>query len=71
MCGWRAAPFLWQKGGFSCRDAHGFNRNSSTQVAVCVWLIDFSTCYRRIFMETFAILSLFSGAADARSLATH
>jgi trans-2,3-dihydro-3-hydroxyanthranilate isomerase len=23
---WRAAPFLWQKDSFSCRDAHAFNR---------------------------------------------
>ena len=34
MCAWRAAPFLWQKDSFSCRDAHAFNRNSSSQVAV-------------------------------------
>jgi hypothetical protein len=37
MCAWRAALFLWQKDSFSCRDAHAFNRNSSSQVH-CVWL---------------------------------
>jgi hypothetical protein len=36
MYTWQAAPFLWQKDSFSCRDAHAFNRNSSAQVAVCV-----------------------------------
>jgi len=36
MCAWRAAPFLWQKDGFSCRDAHAFNRNSSSQVTLCL-----------------------------------
>jgi hypothetical protein len=28
MCAWRAAPFLWQKDSFSCRNAHAFNRLS-------------------------------------------
>jgi hypothetical protein len=55
MYAWRAAPFLWQKDGFSNSDAHGFNRNSSTQVTVCVALIDFSTCYSWIFTMVFAI----------------
>ena len=41
MYAWQAAPFLWQKDSFSCRDAHAFNRNSSTQVAVCVRSNDF------------------------------
>jgi hypothetical protein len=41
MYAWQAAPFLWQKDSFSCRDAHAFNRNSSTQVAVCVGSNDF------------------------------
>jgi len=36
MCASQAAPFLWQKDSFSCRDAHAFNRNSSSQVAACV-----------------------------------
>jgi hypothetical protein len=40
MCAWRAAPFLWQKDSFSCRDAHAFNRNSSSQVAVNVGPVD-------------------------------
>src|ERR1035437_5048858 len=33
--GW-AAPLLWQNDGFSCRDAHAFNRISSSQVTDCV-----------------------------------
>src|SRR5580658_2244498 len=41
-CAWRAAPFLWQKDSFSCRDAHAFNRNSSSQVAVCVGSNEFT-----------------------------
>ena len=36
MCALRAAQFLLQKGSFSCRDAHAFNRNSSSQVTMCV-----------------------------------
>jgi hypothetical protein len=36
MCASGAAPFLWQKDSFSCRDAHAFNRNSSSQVTSCV-----------------------------------
>ena len=36
MCASQAAPFLWQKDSFSCRDAHAFNRNSSWQVTACV-----------------------------------
>ena len=41
MCAWRAALFLWQPDGFSFDDAHGFNRNSSSQVAECVWGSEF------------------------------
>ena len=55
MCALRAALFLWQRDSFSSRDAHGFNRNSSLQVAACVRLIDFSTCFKRIFKAIFAI----------------
>jgi hypothetical protein len=51
----RAALFLWQKDSFSFRDTQSFNRNSSTQVAMHIDLIDFSTCYSRIFMRIFAI----------------
>ena len=36
MCGLRAAPFLGQKVGFSCHNAHSFNRNSSMQVEAYV-----------------------------------
>jgi len=42
MYAWRAALFLWQKDSFSCRDAHAFNRNSSSQVKACVDASDFS-----------------------------
>jgi hypothetical protein len=38
MCVWRAAPFLWQKDGFSSRDAHAFNRNSSIASNGVCWL---------------------------------
>jgi hypothetical protein len=41
MCAWRAAPWRWQMDGFSSRDAHAFNRNSSLQVTECVDLTDF------------------------------
>lgn len=41
MFAWRAALFLWQKDSFSCRDAHAFNRNSSSQVKACVGTSDF------------------------------
>ncbi len=41
MCAWQAAPFLWQRDGFSSRDAHGFNRYSSSQVTRCVRGRDF------------------------------
>jgi hypothetical protein len=36
MCASRAAQFLLQEDSFSCRDAHAFNRNSSSQVTACV-----------------------------------
>ncbi len=36
MCALRAAQFLLQKDSFSCRDAHAFNRYSSSQVTLCV-----------------------------------
>ena len=36
MCALQAAQFLLQKGSFSCRDAHAFNRYSSSQVTLCV-----------------------------------
>jgi hypothetical protein len=36
MCALDAALFLWQKDGFSCRDAHAFNRLSSSQVLACI-----------------------------------
>jgi len=55
MCALPAAPFLWQKVRFWRRDAQSFNRNSFAQVAMCVGLIDFSTCYTRIFHVDFAI----------------
>jgi hypothetical protein len=32
----RAAPFLGQKGGFSCRNTHAFNRVASSQMSVCL-----------------------------------
>ena len=32
MSGSVAALFLWQTVGFSCRDAHAFNRRSSAQM---------------------------------------
>jgi hypothetical protein len=41
MCGSRAALFLLQKGGFSCRDAHAFNRYSYSQVTPCVGSMNF------------------------------
>jgi hypothetical protein len=42
MCGLRAAQFLLQKGGFSCRDAHAFNRYSSSQVTLCLTATGFT-----------------------------
>ena len=36
MCASRAAQFLLQMGSFSFRDAHAFNRYSSSQVTLCV-----------------------------------
>jgi hypothetical protein len=36
MLGLRAAPFMQQRDGFSCRDAHGFNRRSTWQVTTGV-----------------------------------
>jgi hypothetical protein len=36
MCVWAAALFLWQKEGFSCRDAHAFNKRSSGQVTASI-----------------------------------
>ena len=36
MCALQAAQFLLQKDSFSCRDAHAFNRYSSSQVTLCV-----------------------------------
>ena len=36
MCASQAAQFLLQKDGFSCRDAHAFNRYSSSQVTLCL-----------------------------------
>ena len=64
----RAAPFLRQKDSFSCRDAHAFNRNSSSQVTVCVAASRFSTCFTRIFSGVFSSYSLFSRIAVARTL---
>jgi hypothetical protein len=38
-----AAPFLLQTAGFSCRDAHAFNRYSSTQMTANVESSQFSS----------------------------
>lgn len=55
MCVWQGALFLWQWDSFSSSDAQSFNRNSSSQITVCIDLNDFSTCYSRIFSKIFAI----------------
>ena len=52
MCAWRAAPFLWQKDSFSCRDAHAFNRNSSSQVALLVCASDFPLVTREFTLNS-------------------
>jgi len=36
MFGLRVALFLWHLGGFSCRDAHAFNRQWWVQVTVII-----------------------------------
>jgi hypothetical protein len=61
MCALRAAQFLLQKDSFSCRDAHAFNRNSSSQVTLCVgssvfhlFQSDFH-CRLRLFFPLFTL----------------
>ena len=71
MCGLRVALFLWQLDGFSCRDAHAFNRNSSVQVMVMLNLGDF-----HLFQANFhgALSLAFPSSHDLRkprSLAIH
>ncbi|MGA9061764.1 MAG: PhzF family phenazine biosynthesis protein [Terracidiphilus sp.] len=42
ICASRVAQFLWQKDSFSCRVAHAFNRNSSSQLTEYSGSSDFS-----------------------------
>ena len=46
MFAWGAAPFLQQKGRFSCHDAHAFNRLRSTQVTVPIQSSEFDLVTR-------------------------
>src|SRR5580698_5095828 len=60
MCALRAAQFSLQKDSFSCRDAHAFNRYSSSQVALC------------LAATSFPLVSLgFSAASSLRFLSFH
>ena len=67
----RTAPILRQNDGFSCRDAHAFNRNSSSQVAANVHAGVFSTCPERNLVRVFASLSLFPRSSVDRTLPIH
>ena len=67
MCGWRAAPFLLQRDGFSCSDAHTFNRHSSLQVTICVCPITFPLVSIG-FSFDFANSSLFSRISGTRTV---
>ncbi len=70
MFAWRAALFLWQKDSFSCRDAQAFNRNSSSQVAVCVALAVFHLLQADFHPRLRFLFPLFTVSA-ARTLSIH
>ena len=64
----RAALFLWQKDSFSCRDAHAFNRYSSSQVTACVDASDFPLVSGGFSAASFACFPSFHECAAARTL---
>ena len=51
MCASGAALFLWQKDGFSCRDAHAFNRLSSSQVTAMFESSQFAVLFHSEFSD--------------------
>jgi hypothetical protein len=61
MCAWRAAPFLWQKDSFSCRDAHAFNRYSSSQVTASVGSSHFPLVTRGFSVRSSPVFPSFHG----------
>ncbi len=70
MCALRAAQFLLQKDSFPARDAHAFNRYSSSQVTLCLAAFTgFSTCFHADFQLRLRFsFSLFSRCAVTRTV---